>query len=458
MRSETKVPNVPEPAATDASIALTPLTPVYPFNGPGQPVLLHHGLIGGLASSDVEGSIELSCTPKPNIEWRVEPWAFTPNRIGSEVMLLLRRPNGDGQVPVQVHELGGGWSNGAVIGGTDIPLTRVVAHWFNLPNWHGPGLLTETTSDGYQHWWSGRWIMEVSGWRITLDVRRDHSQVWTDLHKSDVFVMTHVMELTRSDGSQFTADEAEPVLAALHIGVSFALGRWAAPMLPVGEDASGNVVWEDWHGLHCDPARNPSSGWWWDQDHATLTELLKTVVPVFADPDRREILRFQLMLAILTVPDRGFVDQRVVTAAPGLEHLIFQSLVVNGTLNRKQYRAKDAHEKLRAVLGAAHIPVDIDATLQPVLAQFAADETKRQGKNLDGPDMVTHIRNRLVHPSGAHEQLYKRSGLLMEAWLLTRHYLVLLILHSIGYSGPYRDLRRITGWASDVGSVPWASP
>jgi hypothetical protein len=143
------------------------------------------------------------------------------------------------------------------------------------------------------------------------------------------------------------------------------------------------------------------------------------------------------------------------TGASGLEHLMFQSPVVNGTLTQKQYHDQPAHKSLRTVLTAAQIPVDIDATLQPVLAQFGADESRRQRKTLDGPDVVTQIRNRLVHPSGAQEQLYERSGLLLEAWLLTRHYLVLLILRSIGYTGPYRDLRSITGWASNVGSVPW---
>jgi hypothetical protein len=205
MHSGNKVAAVPEPAANDAS---TPLTPVYPFNQPGRAIVLHHGPIGGLATTDVVGTIELSSTPKPSMEWRVEPWAFPPDMVGREVTLLLRRPNGDAQVPANVSELDGGWSNGAVIGSTDIPLTRVVAHWFNLPNWHGPGRLTSTTPDGGQHWWSGRWVTEVDGWRIMLDVRQDHSQVWSDLRKSDVYVMTHVMELSRSDGAEFTVDEA----------------------------------------------------------------------------------------------------------------------------------------------------------------------------------------------------------------------------------------------------------
>ena len=39
---------------------------------------------------------------------------------------------------------------------------------------------------------------------------------------------------------------------------------------------------------------------------------------------------------------------------------------------------------------------------------------------------------------------------------MARHYLVLLILHSMGYRGPYRDLRRTSGRAGDVAEVPWA--
>src|SRR4029450_6677737 len=90
--------------------------------------------------------------------------------------------------------------------------------------------------------------------------------------------MTHVMELCRADGPAFTAAEAEPVLTALHVGVSFALGQWAALMLPVGEDNSGKVVWEDWHPGHCDPARKTSPGWWHEQQHSCLTDFLGRVI------------------------------------------------------------------------------------------------------------------------------------------------------------------------------------
>jgi hypothetical protein len=443
-----------------------PLSPLYSFNEPGQPILLYDGPIGGLAAVDVMGAVELSCTPRPSIDWNVA--AKTPPQFANSpaVTLALRRPTGDMKLPGVPRGIDGGWSNGGTFGSADRPLRRIIAHWFNLPNWYGSIRLTSATENGGQRWWSGRWVTEIDGWKITIDVRPDHGQIWTDLHKSDVYVMTHVMEICRIDESEFTAAQAEPLLTALHVGISFALGRWAAPMLPVGEDHAGNALWGDWRAYHCDPPQDTSPGWWYEKDHQTLEDLLGRVIRAFKNPDRRAALRIQMMFAIMTINGRRFVEQRVMNCAAGLEHLMWQTLVLRGLLTENQYKGWDryqgeklhAHDLLRRVLTDAKIPTDIDPSLMPVIAKFAAEQGLHQRRTLDGADVVTQIRNRLVHPKGAQEDVYRLNGLVAEVWLLARHYLVLLILHSLGYCGPYRDLRRTNGWASDVGKVPWALP
>jgi hypothetical protein len=55
------------------------------------------------------------------------------------------------------------------------------------------------------------------------------------------------------------------------------------------------------------------------------------------------------------------------------------------------------------------------------------------------------------------EPVYRLSGLVAEVWLLTCHYLVLLILKSLGYEGAYRDLRKRHGRASENANVPWVA-
>src|SRR6266511_453589 len=44
------------PTASDAA---SPLTPVYPFNEPGQPIVLYEGPVGGPATNDAPGVVEL---------------------------------------------------------------------------------------------------------------------------------------------------------------------------------------------------------------------------------------------------------------------------------------------------------------------------------------------------------------------------------------------------------------
>lgn len=268
-----------------------PLSPVYPFNDPGEPVKLYQGLLGGAVGSDVPGEVELVCAPRPSLEWCVESVYIPAVRNMTVSSLVLQHRPGVAEIPVHVWDGNGGWSNGATLGRADASLQRITAHWFNLPNWHGPERLTAATPGGGQTWWSGRWGAEIGGWRITIDVRPDYERVWSELHKTDVYVMTHVMEIRRADVAMFTAADAEPLLAALHIGVSFALGRWAAPMLPVGQSGDGQVIWEDWRPLHCDAARQVSPGWWYERDHQSLGDFLSLVVPAFADPARRALLR-----------------------------------------------------------------------------------------------------------------------------------------------------------------------
>lgn len=432
-----------------------PLAPVYPFNEPSQAVLLYDGPIGGLGETDVPGRVELICSKSLSFEWKIGDRASPVFSNRDEVALTLHRPTGDMIMPGVPRNIGGGWSNGASFGNPGAPLTRLVAHWFNLPNWHGPLGLVAKTADGEQEW-SGRWVHQTSGWKITLDVRPDYQRVWRDLHQTDVYVMTHVMEVCRTDGSHFTADEVDSVLTAMHVGVSFALGRWAAPMLSVGEDSGGCVAWEQWGAAHCDPARGSSDGWWYDQDHQSLSDFLSLVIDAFADPDRLEPLRFQMMYAISAMRSRDFVEPRIIMGTAGLEHLMWESLVLNGVLAKQQYKQGPAHELLRKVLLSAKIPVGIDPHLLPAAAQYAANVKMDENKDIDGADVVTWVRNRLVHPQESQKPVYRLDGLTRDAWLLARHYLVLLVLNSLGYNGSYRDLTRIRGWVGDVAEVPWA--
>jgi hypothetical protein len=77
-----------------ATEALPAISPVYPFNDRGEPVVLYEGPVGGLARMAAHGVAELSCVPDLGVVWRIEG----DSRVGvpgDSVTLALRRPDGD---------------------------------------------------------------------------------------------------------------------------------------------------------------------------------------------------------------------------------------------------------------------------------------------------------------------------------------------------------------------------
>jgi hypothetical protein len=53
-------------------------------------------------------------------------------------------------------------------------------------------------------------------------------------------------------------------------------------------------------------------------------------------------VRLQMMLGIAATSDRGFVEQRVMMGAAGLEHIMWQTLVLEGGMGESEYRNQDA--------------------------------------------------------------------------------------------------------------------
>jgi len=215
--------------------------------------------------------------------------------------------------------------------------------------------------------WPGRWAATVGGWRLTLDRRRGYQVVWDALRDTDQFAVTHVMEIRRLDDAVFSVDDVVSVLEALHFGLSFALGRWVAPALPVGFDASGQRVWERWGPPLCDPVRR-GVAWWFHHRNNDLQQFLPGLIVAFCDPDRRDSTRLLMSMAVHTNA-AGFIEPRIMTGFAALEHLSWVSLVLGGHMTKDPARKQTASERLRALLALAAIPTTVDPADLPALAR-----------------------------------------------------------------------------------------
>lgn len=427
------------------------LQPVYPFNDPRASIILYDGLVGGIATSERPGTVELAFSNKPSIRWNVDRDSHDFSMSTGSVDLRLRR--GERDWTVTAHgSIGGGWFNRAEFVASDQQLQRVIVHWINLPNILAHGRIA-TDESGNGHCWLGRWETTVGGWHVTLDRRHDYDSVMVDTETAPLFVLTHVMEVRQADGGSFDVASARQLLECLRVCFSFAFGRWVAPALPVGYGAAGQVVWEEWTSPICYPAQTIGAAWLYPLRPDDLAELVKHSLPAFLDQTRPGITRFQMISAVQSV-ETGFVEQRIMVAFPALENLAWATLVLGCRVPKREYKNKrkwPGERRLRRLLELAHVPIDIDAATLPTLAGFAAT------KKLDGPAAVTTIRNMLIHPASPQDQIYHLDGLVLDAWLLSRHYLTLLVLHSIGYQGSYVKLVPPYGWAGDAKPVPWTA-
>lgn len=431
----------------------TMLQPAYPLKGSEDSVSLYDGPIVITGGTERHGTIDLTFgSSKPSLRWNVVPAPQDAPGIEQTGDFIVRRHGQDWSVPAHGGTFSGGWINHAEFGDPGVRLRRLIANWINLPNIVASGRIVQDEADGHSHCWIGRWQIDVDTWRLTLDRRYDYDSAIMGANAASIFAFTHVMELSHADGSSFDVDAARQVLECLRVCFSFAFGRWVAPALPVGYDADDRVTWESWASPICDPMKEIGSAWLHRLQSDSLAELVGRALPAFLDSERIGITRFQMILAVEAV-ETGFVEQRVLATFSALENLEWTTLVLGRLVSATEYRKGrvwPGERRLRRILELACIPTDIDAAALPSLANFASNEDLP-----DGPAAVVSVRNRLVHPRQISDQIYQFDGLVCDAWYLSRHYLNLLILHSIGYGGSYVKLLPPFGWAGDAKPVPW---
>jgi hypothetical protein len=257
------------------------------------------------------------------------------------------------------------------------------------------------------------------------------------------------MEIKRTSGEEFPLGKGREVLECLRVSLSFGFGRKVVPVLPIGYDTSGEIVWEQWFSPLVDRAQTLGSGWLHNGSPDDCAELVSRALRAFSDPSLRGTTRFQMQMATEAVAT-GFVEQRILSDAPALENLAWTKLVLGNLMTREEYKSCYAEDKLRHLLTSAGEPTSVDPIALPALAKYAADH------RIDGPTAVTRIRNRLVHPEILADDLYAHEGLAVEVWRLSLHYATLMILHRIGYRGSYQRRVQLGGWAGDTQRVPWA--
>jgi hypothetical protein len=414
----------------------TPIEPPAFFRPTGAPIELHDGPIAVGSDAPLPGRIYADLAGDLQVRWSV---ADSPLRFNlDDVTLRLERPDlGAVTVPARVTSgQGVGVIMYATVGGDEAICDRVVVHLTNLPQ--------------VLPWGSSRWTLSGAGWELTLDSRSDHSEVFSEAANSLSFVVTHAGELRKVDGGSFRASEAAEALEAFQLALSFPLGRYVAPVAPVGFDATGRRVWEQWATWRCDPV--PGYRPWWNSndgnDLKAFAELFLTAW--FSSNQEREIVRLVVRHLIEAHRRKTPIEAKIMLVQAAVEYLSWVTYVIIGGRKPEDHeKGRDrAKRHFQELLHDAGIDMSIPSTLT-ALAAYAKEK-----QFSDGPGVLTGVRNKLVHPKDAGEP-YRIEDLVTEAWKLVTEYGELLLLHRIGYHGKYVPRSDWSAFTSVP--VPWST-
>lgn len=421
----------------------SPLQPVYPFVAPGEPleVLTTNACIGDEPADEVRIWAPL----RRNASLRFAADADGLFDLDASTMRIAHPSLGASAVNVSLSDGRGLGRVEATTFGGQSRISSVVLHWLNLP-------VIESLIGATTEMPRGRWSTEAGPWRLTLEGRQDlNDTIRTMRYDDQQYAMTHVGELSRIDGMPFASSEAEDVIFGWQLAMSFALGRWVAPALPVGFDSGGMRVWEQWAPWRCDEMFGYQC-WWNDRCGDDLGSFVARFLAAFLDDDHRAVTRYVASYTIAGNHSGTTAEGKVMLAFAGLDYLGWVDLKLAEKVSRQEYKDLGAARRLRLLLDEAGIPTatpqQLDALIQLGTAESDVDA--------DGPGTASWVRNRLVHPKDP-KSTYKGAYVWQAAQLLLE-YAELLLLRRIGYTGEFQ--RRYppgrSQWEHEP--VPWSRP
>ena len=315
----------------------------------------------------------------------------------------------------------------------------------NFPSFIGQQDITEectTERGGAGVRRRGRVELEADGWRIEVTAVPDLKEIVDALKGQGGYAVTHKGNLKRSDGETFSIEDAENAMNRLWQFLSFARGQYCSPILPVGFNCDGEVVWRQWGCRTVESWGEPLS--WFDRQHA---EALGEVFPGFWNclngVTHAAAARIALEWYLRSNRNNGDQAGGLILSQTALERLAD----VHGL---KKKRGESVAMPIRQLMNKIGIPPELPGGFSVLKEVLRALTTKDGG----GPEALVAVRNDLVHPK---EKLAEISGLKeYEAWNLAQWYLELILLNMFGFKGKYGNRTLEGRWTGQVESIPWA--
>ncbi len=236
-----------------------PPTPsIFPNARPNQDIRLFEGnlwLSGPTVSQRALGTLTLSWVPGPRTIVELSSIALSVSQIQDKYRIRTTSPVVESDCVITQVGVGTseprttvGVLSGSAVTVGDHELSTVRFPVVNFCNYIGSWLCVPRAEGdvvGYSSW-TGRLELQTSGWSIILDAPANYATTFEELRRSGGYAITHNGVIRRVDGSTFANNEAERLLSALRLFLSFCQGFFCGPVLAQGLDPKDDRVWSEW--------------------------------------------------------------------------------------------------------------------------------------------------------------------------------------------------------------------
>ncbi|RZU48853.1 hypothetical protein EV385_0582 [Krasilnikovia cinnamomea] len=328
---------------------------------------------------------------------------------------------------------------------------------FLIPNgWDSHDGHYVTSPDNLAYSWPGRLRAVAGDWSVTIDVTKQagQSEFRKRLKASGGRAITHLGELHRVDGAEFSTAEAQPHLESIRLLLNLIAGRRVNLILPVGSKDEADI-WAYWAAPPVDQMANVDS--WIDATIACkqISEFLESGLAYCANSANQNVIKYATSYYVSANADVD-VEPAIGLAISGLQLLAHHRLVNerNAYATSKAFEESGNTEKqVRELLTDCKINLDIPQHF-PYLTQEAAQMPTQTGIGRDGIGAAIYLRNKIIHPTKSLPSNWSMYAW-AEASILVRHYFRLSLLNILGYKGQHRSSVSPDRWVGAVEPVPW---
>ena len=284
--------------------------------------------------------------------------------------------------------------------------------------------------------------------------------------------VTAVGRIYRLDNELFSTGESDvkKVMSALGWAMTFAAGHWV--MMPIALNASGSdgVSWKT-HIIYRGSRYNWGKTWHSPTNSQALIDVVNGLLIQLENHYWERPLKEAINWYTDSISADGTSVGHLIWAQTGLELMAWTYLTQDPStqkLTEEKFDGQSAALKISDLLKEIDVPLDIPARYK-ALSQFSADLQAARTSGtikipaidpLDGPSIITHIRNIYVHPKQGTKRSILPDEAHFEAHQLALEYLELSILKVLNVDSPIvmRSSGIGTKNVADVSPPPWVTP